>query len=107
MTVWIAQCLCRCRHAILAQALLADNESDAIRDGVEPLREAVNELLASGEMNPWCAICKASAETWHYEVGRTRFATMAEAEPELLRVEAENLAFNALFGDLDRKQKPN
>jgi hypothetical protein len=99
--VWIAQCLCPARHAIMATAGEADSEQAA--SAIEKaLREAVAVMLESGEVNPWCGLCRAGVETWRYEVGRTRFATMAEATPALAQSAAEQAALRAAFGDLPR-----
>jgi hypothetical protein len=47
-------------------------------------------------------LCQATAETWTYEVNRTRFPTMAEALPALREIEREQIATAALFGDIPR-----
>jgi hypothetical protein len=95
MTVWICQCLCPDRHTIIAAADEADSEANAgaIRT---TLRRQVLELLRTGAINPWCAICGAHRATWRYELARTKFQTMAEAAPELARTEAENMAENVI-----------
>jgi len=67
-----------------------------------PLDAAITVLIEGGRMNPWCAICHAPASDWTIDVNRSRFATMAEAEPELRRLQAEQIAVNALFGDMHR-----
>lgn len=106
MAVYIAQCLCPQRHAIIAAADEADSEADAERVRTA-LRRQVISLLKSGALNGWCAICGAKRATWRYEVRRTVFATMAEALPHLQQVEAENIGTNLVYGDLERRQRPN
>lgn len=96
--VWIAQCLCPQRHAIMASSGEAQDEQDAAPLG-ELLRTEIDKALQSRVINPWCGLCRAKSETWHYELGRTRFRTMAEAEPHLKKAEAEQLLARLLFGD--------
>jgi hypothetical protein len=100
--VWIAQCLCPARHCVLATAGEAASEAAAKETIVDPLRAQVAEALKSGVINPWCGLCNARAETWRYDLGRTRFRSMDEAAPELLRIEAEQAATRALWGDIPR-----
>lgn len=104
--VWICQCLCPSRHCILAMSGEADDEAAAERIK-HALRRTVVESLQDGGINPWCALCGAQRATWRYELRRTAFATAEEAKPHLERLEAENLAVNAVFGDLQHKQRPN
>jgi len=100
--VWIAQCLCPDRHAILAASGEADSEPAAMSTIAWPLREAIEAALHTGVLNPWCGLCKAGSETWRYEVGRTRYRTMAEAENPLRENEAKQAATRAAFGDMKR-----
>lgn len=106
MHVWICQCLCPDRHAMTAITGEAESEADAQRIRTE-LRRKVIDFLKSGAMNPWCAMCGANRATWRYELRRTVWATMAEAEPHMRQAEAENLAANLVWGDLHRTTKPN
>lgn len=104
--VWIAQCLCPDRHAILANAGEAETEQEAEQQ-ITTLRETIAVLLDADFINPWCGICNAKPETWHYEVRRTPFETMAEAMPAL-QVEADkNALAAAVFGDTHETDKPN
>jgi hypothetical protein len=107
MTVWLCQCLCPGRHCILAASGEADSEAEAARTVRAPFRRQVVALLAAGTLNPWCALCDANRATWRYELRRTRFATMAEAEPALLEAEARNFAANLAFGDIHKTRRPN
>jgi hypothetical protein len=98
--VWIAQCLCPQRHAILAAGGEAEDHSAAEEALIKPLRTQVTRMIGSGTINPWCGLCKAPIESWRYEVGRTRFASMAEAEPHLRQNEREQAVVRRAFGDL-------
>ena len=100
MTVWIVQCLCPDRHCILAAADVADGADAAEGQIAEPFRDTVRAMLRDGAINPWCGLCRAPAFSWRYECRRTKFATMAEAQPEFARLEAEQAATRAMFGDL-------
>lgn len=96
--VWIAQCLCPKRHAILAASGEADDEHEARREVGEPLRQAVEKLVSDGTINPWCGICSAEQSTWRYEVGRTGFRTAEEARPMLMRLQQENMRAAVVLG---------
>lgn len=100
--VWIAQCLCPDRHCILANAGTGGNGANGGAVIEAALGLAIATMLRKGELNPWCGLCHAKAETWRLETRRTRFATMAEAMPELRRLEAEQVATSAIFGDMPR-----
>lgn len=95
--VWIAQCLCPQRHAILAGVQMARDKAEAEETVLGPLRDQVASLLLDRTIDPWCGLCKAPTETWFYEVRRTRLS-MEEAMPELRRLEAENAAARLLLG---------
>lgn len=98
MRVWIAQCLCPQRHCIVALSHECETRAQAERLA-DLLRAAIAETCGEGkDFNPWCSICGAKQETWHIEIGRTPYRSMAEAMPHLRRTEQENLATNALLG---------
>jgi hypothetical protein len=97
--VWIAQCLCPKRHAILAVSAEAKDRMAAEASLIERLRTQVRRMIGSGTLNPWCGLCKAPIESWRYQVGRTRFATMAEAEPVLRQSEREQAEVRRIFGE--------
>lgn len=107
MRVYLAQCLCPQRHAMMASAGEAADQAEAETEVLQPLREAVALLQSTEVMNPWCSLCNAPASSWTYELRRTRWRTMAEAEPHLREQERENLATNAVYGDLDKWQRAN
>lgn len=99
--VWIAQCLCPSRHAILAAcAEVEDKNPDAIEELRRELAENIDQMLHAEMLNPWCGICHAPESTWTYEVRQTRWATIAEAEPNLRALEAENIATGIAIGEL-------
>ena len=98
MRVWITQCLCPQRHCILATAGEADNEREAEELVAVPLRKHIGGLLKAGTINPWCGLCHAKAETWHYELGRTRFGSLDEAKPALMEEEAKQMLTRSLCG---------
>lgn len=102
--VWMTQCLCPQRHCILASAGEADSESTAETTIAAPLRERVAVMLATREMNPWCGLCGARPGTWRFELARTRWRTIAEAMPEIKRLEDEQKVIAALWGDLHRER---
>lgn len=104
--VWIAQCLCPARHCILAGAEVAATRDEAEREILAPVREQVADWLRRESLNPWCGLCGAKADSWRYEIGRTRFRTMAEAMPSMRESEARQAAARAVFGDL-HKTRPN
>lgn len=81
----MAACAAEKENAADAQALLSQ------------LRQVVGDLL-QGHMNPWCAICSAEAAGWRYELGRTRFTTIAEAKPTFEEEARANELANRLFG---------
>jgi hypothetical protein len=106
MSVWICQCLCPDRHAMLATAGEADTATEVAAVRTE-LRRNVVRLLESGVLNGWCAICGAHRATWRYELGRTKWATLEEAMPHLRQLEAQNMLTNLIHGDTHLTQKPN
>jgi hypothetical protein len=100
MRVWIAQCLCPQRHCILAAAGQAQTKRKAEEVVMALLKERIAEMIKSAAVNPWCGICYAPAESWHYEVGRTPFARMQDAMGDLERTEAANIATGLALGEL-------
>lgn len=90
MSVRIVQALCPARHCILA--ISGEGERDEL---TVLLRKAVELAVDSKTFNPWCGLCGAPAATWTYEAGVTRFTSMEDAQPELKRMEADQLATKA------------
>jgi hypothetical protein len=97
MSVWIAQCLCPARHCIIAALKEADDLAHAEAVLLPPLRERLDTMLHSGEINPWCGLCLAPSTSWNYEVERTRYDSMSEAEAPLRQCEAEQAAVREAF----------
>lgn len=97
--VWIAQCLCQQRHCVVAAANEAESVEVAQAIVLLPLQEQVAEAIAAQVLNPWCGLCHAPASGWKFEVRRTRFASMDEAEPALRQLEAEQIITAAIWGD--------
>jgi len=95
--VWITQLLCPQRHCIIALVGEADDRADAKRIELQ-VRETFAEMREAGAVNGWCGICGAEESTWHYETGRTRWRTLAEATPTLQEEEAKQLLTSELLG---------
>lgn len=91
--VLLVQVLCPQRHAILAAA--SDHHDAAAI--TETLRTQVASWLASGTIKPWCGLCGAPRETWTSEPAPTRYRTLAEAEPALRQLEAEQIRSAAVL----------
>lgn len=96
--VWLAQCLCPHRHAILAAAHVADDEEDAEARVRQPLQAQVEAMLAAGAINPWCGLCQAPVATWRYELTGTAFRSLREAMPALRYSEREQAIIREAFG---------
>jgi hypothetical protein len=105
--VWIAQCLCPQRHCIVAVADTAFDRADAEQNIIGRLRATVEQWLADRTLNPWCGLCGLPRASWRYEVGRTRWATLREAMPEIRKNEAEQAVTAAVWGDSPHRQRPN
>ena len=84
----------------MALAGEAESREDA-RDLITLLGAQIDHAIEAKVMNPKCGICAAPAEDWTMELGRTRYATLEEAQPELQRQEAGQIA-----QILDREGKP-
>lgn len=88
--VWLAQCVCPNGHCIRAYANEAETLSEAKAEVVDPLHQNVTDQLRDDFIKPTCAVCGAHANTWRFNVSRTRFSTMAEAMPHLRAAEAND-----------------
>jgi hypothetical protein len=96
--VWIVQCLCPSRHAILALAVEVKVGITSPQKAIEDLRDMATGLIRHGEINPWCGICHS--REWTYEAAPTRFATIEEAKPHLEELERRNILAAQLLGEL-------
>ena len=99
MSVWIAQCLCPARHAILAAVDECPTPAHVARLE-SSLRARVTEWIKNKTLNPWCGICHAPVGRWRYEVGRSKFASYAEAQAAMKKTEAENIATGMVLGEI-------
>lgn len=105
MSVHIVQTLCPARHCILALAYESDIEEaqpGADTANARMVEGAVDSMIRRRHINPWCGLCKAPRETWTTEDRKTKFATMAEARPELERLEQEQALTRAMLGEAAR-----
>lgn len=100
--VWLAQCVCPQRHAILATAGEAANRAAATEKVLSPLQARVAEMLRDGVLKPRCSLCGSPPDSWVYELGRTRFGSLQAAMPALRQSEREQAAIRNLWGDMPR-----
>ena len=85
--IYIIQCLCPNRHAIVA---IAYDPADISHDvALRGFRAQVEQLIEKQVMNPWCGICQS--RDWTYEQRRSKYRTMEEAKPEIARLELEQM----------------
>lgn len=99
--VRILQVLCGpLRHCIVAIAYEPFQTMAGTYEDFEPLtpetsapvaRKLVQKMLDAKAIDPWCALCREPAALWRYEDMPTRFKTMAEARPELERLQREQM----------------
>lgn len=109
MSVSLVQCLCGpLRHCIAA---LAYDESKTDQAAEGELRLWVGMMTLQREINPWCGLCGSMNKHWIFEVGRTKFATIDEAMPYLLKAQREQAraaeALKALGAAYDRLPTSN
>jgi DNA-directed RNA polymerase subunit M/transcription elongation factor TFIIS len=89
--IHLVRCLCPARHCLYALAYDAEVLTD--REAIGQARAQWRAATESGQLDPWCGLC--GSREIGYESGATRFRTLAEALPELRRIEAENLRTRA------------
>jgi hypothetical protein len=87
VAVYIIQCLCPNRHAIFAVAYNPDEMPHDV--AMATFQQQVEKWIETKTIKPECGIC--NSRDWSYERRRTRWDTMEEAEPELLKVELANV----------------
>lgn len=75
----IVQCKCARGHCIMAVAF--DPRETPDEQARTQLMATIGFLRAAGHLGPWCALCRSRDR--HYEVGITRFYSMAKAGPHL------------------------
>ena len=92
MSVYLIQCLCPQRHAIVGIAYEADEPSE---ERLEQLKSAVALMVETGAIDPWCGICRS--RDWHYDTGKTRYQTLAEAEGPLRAAEVDQARSREFF----------
>lgn len=92
MSVYLIQCLCPQRHCIAATAYEAEGPSD---ESLAAFEADVKEMVALKSINPWCGIC--NSRDWHYEMAKTRYRTMEEAEGPLAEAQAAQAAAREFF----------
>ena len=92
--VRIVQVLCPSRHCIVATAYESP-DGEELPKLTERLRKQVEDLMAAGNMNPWCGLC--NSRQWTYEDRATAYATIAEALPALAETERRNAATREYF----------
>lgn len=62
---------------------------------LEQLKSAVALMVETGAIHPWCGICRS--RDWHYDTGKTRYRTLAEAEGPLRAAEVDQARSREFF----------
>jgi len=86
----ILQCLCPARHAVVGAAYDPEAPGTSTEEIKRHVAEQLAMMVASGVIDPWCGLCGAKVDDWHWEDGITKYRTMEEAQPALKQLEAEN-----------------
>ena len=68
MSVYLIQCLCPNRHAIMGIAYEARGPSNV---RLAAFKLVMAQLIEEKAINPWCELCHS--RDWHYETEKTRF----------------------------------
>lgn len=92
MSVYLIQCLCPQRHCIAGITYEAGGPSN---ERLAAFRLVVAQLIKEKTINPWCGIC--DSRDWHYEMAKTRYRTMEEAEGPLAEAQAAQAAAREFF----------
>ena len=92
MSVYLIQCLCPQRHCIVGITYEAGGPSN---ERLAAFRLVVAQLIEEKTINPWCGIC--DSRDWHYEMAKTRYRTMEEAEGPLAEAQAAQAAAREFF----------
>lgn len=69
-------------------AVAAEREEGTEEDLGIALRKAATDGVKSGRFKPRCALCGAPYDTFEVEIGRSTFATLEEAAPQMRAAEA-------------------
>lgn len=82
MHVYLAQLKCPSNHCVVMAA--SEFETEAEAQQLEPrLLQDFQRLVAGKAINPECGICHSTQ--LHVQIAQSRFATMDEARPFLMR----------------------
>ena len=89
--VFIAQLVCPKRHAVCAFVFEATEAEIYEKNAQTAIEDHMWELFITiPNVKPQCFICGADKNTWKVEIGKTRFKTVAEAEPHVKACAAAN-----------------
>lgn len=91
--VHLVQCLCPARHTIMAIA--GEDPPASAEQTLIQLRDAIEQTIAAGRINPRCELCQAPRDQWTFETATLENRTLAEVLPALKREEAAQLATQA------------
>jgi len=99
--VWLVQLYCgELRHCIICAAYEASlDDGPAHREALTDMNVSINRLLDQKMIDPFCGLCGGIFEKWFIESAPSVFKTMAEAIPELKKLEGHQ----AVSRDLMRK----
>src|SRR6188472_101602 len=89
--VYIARYLCPDGHCIMTASGEADAEEPDVKEIDQLVEASLNKLIEDGAVTPWCGICGAARETWHIDLTRTQYRTIAEAGPHLIELARQNV----------------
>lgn len=91
--VHLVQCICPARHCIMAVA--GEEPPETAAAIVDQLRSAIEQTIAAGRIDPWCALCRAPREQWTFEIVAIPGRTLDEIMPSLRAVEGAQLNYAA------------
>lgn len=91
--VHLVQCLCPARHCIMAATVQEPPGTEA--EGAAILKTAIEEAIASGRINPVCALCKAPRDQWAFEIATIEGVTFEQIRPGLEKQESEMRDYQA------------
>lgn len=94
--IYIIQCLCPQRHAIMAVAY--DPEELPHDVAMATFQQQIEEWVSKQVIDPWCGICHS--REWRYERAKSKYKTMDEAGAELSKMETANRASRRIVDQL-------